>query len=433
MDKARFIYILRLFGLYEEEEEGWAGGPRLGIVMEYMECGSLASLLERVRPVPWALRFRLLHQVALGMNYLHGLRPPLLHLDLKPSNVLLNPELDVRLADFGLSKFKRGTTKQRAEQSEEDDDYGGTLEYMPPESFVSLNYRPTPATDVYSYAILTWSVLTGEQPYPHLNPKIMSSLLHLHVPRGQRPELESLKEVTGVEGLETMKELMERCWDNESQQRPSFKECSDLTEMIVSCHKSQMVPAVRQVQDVLMKMASSPSHESRPPFNIPTPAAAESSHPHPPPPSSMGLSEQFQTLRFEEPPSRGNGAVPERDPTQTEHRQGPGTPRPSGVNIRPPQGTYDFRQGEYGPPNTAPSRSRPSDHQLKPFPPTQTQPKFPAPGPAQPMFSWQQPPAYGFYPAGANISIIGPSSGVQIGHNNYMKVTQVQKPKKKKK
>nr|XP_014354305.1 PREDICTED: receptor-interacting serine/threonine-protein kinase 2-like [Latimeria chalumnae] len=94
MNKARFLYILRLFGVYEEEES--FGAVHLGIVMELMENGSLDQLLQHVVPVPWALKFRLIHEVALGMNYLHGLNPPLLHLDLKPNNVLLDEYFHVR-------------------------------------------------------------------------------------------------------------------------------------------------------------------------------------------------------------------------------------------------------------------------------------------------------------------------------------------------
>lgn len=106
MDEARFTYILRLFGLFVDEVEadakvaslGEAAAPRLGLVMEFMENGSLSSLRDRVPSVPWALRLRILHQVALGMNFLHSLSPPLLHLDLKPSNVLLDGELHVRVS-----------------------------------------------------------------------------------------------------------------------------------------------------------------------------------------------------------------------------------------------------------------------------------------------------------------------------------------------
>lgn len=101
MDKARFKYVVRLYGLFVDGgPAGSLGGalPRLGLVMEFMENGSLASLRSRVPSVPWALRLRILHQVALGMNFLHSLKPPLLHLDLKPGNVLLDGELHARVS-----------------------------------------------------------------------------------------------------------------------------------------------------------------------------------------------------------------------------------------------------------------------------------------------------------------------------------------------
>lgn len=46
---------------------------------------------------PWALVFRLAHQVALGINFLHSMSPALLHLDLKPSNVLLDSSLNAKV------------------------------------------------------------------------------------------------------------------------------------------------------------------------------------------------------------------------------------------------------------------------------------------------------------------------------------------------
>lgn len=96
MNEARFLYVLRLLGLYVDDVEPDA--PKLGLVMEFMENGSLSDLQYKVPSVPWALRLRILHQVALGMNFLHSLSPPLLHLDLKPSNVLLDGELHVRVS-----------------------------------------------------------------------------------------------------------------------------------------------------------------------------------------------------------------------------------------------------------------------------------------------------------------------------------------------
>ena len=48
--------------------------------------------------VPWALRIRIMHQIARGMNCLHLLKQQLLHMDLKPANVLLTKDFEVRVS-----------------------------------------------------------------------------------------------------------------------------------------------------------------------------------------------------------------------------------------------------------------------------------------------------------------------------------------------
>ncbi|XP_061119735.1 receptor-interacting serine/threonine-protein kinase 4-like [Conger conger] len=84
-------YVVRVFWVYRGVPPGRGLSSQVGLVMELMERGSVESLLKRLRgPPPWPLAFRLAHQVALGMNFVHKLCPPLLHLDLKPSNVLLD-------------------------------------------------------------------------------------------------------------------------------------------------------------------------------------------------------------------------------------------------------------------------------------------------------------------------------------------------------
>ncbi|CAB1345530.1 unnamed protein product [Coregonus sp. 'balchen'] len=90
-------YVLRILGVYQGCPPCSGLSSHLGLVMEFMERGSLAALQERLSaPPPWPLSFRLVHQVALGMNFLHHLDPPLLHLDLKPSNVLLDDSLHAK-------------------------------------------------------------------------------------------------------------------------------------------------------------------------------------------------------------------------------------------------------------------------------------------------------------------------------------------------
>uniref|UniRef100_A0A8C6P599 Protein kinase domain-containing protein n=1 Tax=Nothobranchius furzeri TaxID=105023 RepID=A0A8C6P599_NOTFU len=154
-----FEFVVRLYGTYD-------GTPsseeyrRRGLVMEYMRRGSIETLQkEMAGPPPLPLAFRLAHQVALGMNFLHS--KGVLHCDLKPSNVLLTDEFNAKLADFGLSRVSASVLDKRKIPSEE---VGGTYKYMPPEAF-DLSYEPVRSFDIYSYGILLWSIVTGQEPY----------------------------------------------------------------------------------------------------------------------------------------------------------------------------------------------------------------------------------------------------------------------------
>lgn len=87
MEMAKFRCILPVYGICSDP---------VGLVMEYMEAGSLEKLLASER-LPWDLRFRIIHETAVGMNFLHCMNPPLLHLDLKPANILLDGHYHVKV------------------------------------------------------------------------------------------------------------------------------------------------------------------------------------------------------------------------------------------------------------------------------------------------------------------------------------------------
>ncbi|XP_072359940.1 ankyrin repeat and protein kinase domain-containing protein 1-like isoform X3 [Scyliorhinus torazame] len=223
MKELQFQHIVRLVGLYQDP------GQPLGIVMELMENGSLASLQQQ-ELVPGPLKVRLIHEVALGMNYIHGLQPPLLHLDLNPRNVLLDEGLHAKVADFGLSKLKQFASSSALTS------IAGTIEYLPPEALKSdINqYKPIPATDVYSFGILMWSILTGKQPYS-----------------GQRPDLNLLPSEETLEKLKDLKELMQKCWHDQPQDRPPFNECRVQTEAAFRAHGTNAIDAAAQVGRIM--------------------------------------------------------------------------------------------------------------------------------------------------------------------------------------
>lgn len=231
-------YVIQVRGVFRGQTPSSGPSTQLGLVMEVMERGSLLSLQGSVPS--WPLVFRLAHQVALGINFLHTLTPPLLHLDLKPSNVLLDSSLNAKLTDFGLARLYHSITRTSRKDSEEE---GGTISYMPPEAF-HLSYSPTRASDIYSYGILLWSIVTGKQPYPFAE----SSLVRLRIPEGDRPSMDEIRRhAAGIAGLTRMMVLMERCWDTRPQQRPSALACTMETEELYKMHKHAINDAVHEV------------------------------------------------------------------------------------------------------------------------------------------------------------------------------------------
>uniref|UniRef100_A0A8C5P990 Protein kinase domain-containing protein n=1 Tax=Leptobrachium leishanense TaxID=445787 RepID=A0A8C5P990_9ANUR len=235
--------LITLFGIMKNTTKDTTEG-RQGIVMEYMALGSLDSQLKHFPKDAWALKFRILHEVAVGMNWLHNLLPPLLHLDLKPKNILLDEDLHVKISDFGLSKFTQGSSNCGGE-------LGGTLEYMPPEAF-QQGYQAHQSFDVYSFGILSCVVLTGNEPYsgaiPHLIP--------LLIPRGDRPLIDTLeKEASVVKFIDQAVQFTKQCWHNEKQKRPSFKECCKAWEEYYSAHKIDIIKAVVSLQEKICKGA----------------------------------------------------------------------------------------------------------------------------------------------------------------------------------
>src|SRR3989338_4472771 len=80
---------------------------RLFFVTEFAANGSLCdALFQRKVALPFPRKMAILKDVAQGMNWLHSLRPPLVHRDLKTGNVLLDDQWRAKVSDFGLSAIR---------------------------------------------------------------------------------------------------------------------------------------------------------------------------------------------------------------------------------------------------------------------------------------------------------------------------------------
>ncbi|GLJ34366.1 hypothetical protein SUGI_0690990 [Cryptomeria japonica] len=135
------------------------------LVYEYISNGTLRENLCGRGDIHmnWKTRVRIALETARGLAYLHNhANPPIIHRDVKSTNILLNEDLTAKVADFGLSKFIADGGKQRPGKGHVSTKVKGTLGYLDPEYYMSNHL--TDKSDVYSFGVVMLELLTARQP-----------------------------------------------------------------------------------------------------------------------------------------------------------------------------------------------------------------------------------------------------------------------------
>ncbi|KAL3529495.1 hypothetical protein ACH5RR_008817 [Cinchona calisaya] len=132
------------------------------LVYEFMKNGSLQDILQKVatgeKELDWLSRHRIALGIAAGLEYLHmNHTPRIIHRDLKPANVLLDDDMEARIADFGLAK-----AMPEAYTHVTSSNVVGTLGYIAPEYHQTLKF--TDKCDIYSFGVLLASLVMGKLP-----------------------------------------------------------------------------------------------------------------------------------------------------------------------------------------------------------------------------------------------------------------------------
>ncbi|XP_006853555.2 probable LRR receptor-like serine/threonine-protein kinase At4g26540 [Amborella trichopoda] len=150
---------------------GYCSSPNAKLLLyDYMPNGSLGSLLHEGGSVgkgvggvvgEWEVRYNVLLGAAQGLAYLHhDCTPPILHRDVKSNNILLGPQYEPYLADFGVAKLMNGEAHQASRSNYPQ--FAGSYGYIAPEYGCML--RITEKSDVYSFGVVALEVLTGKRP-----------------------------------------------------------------------------------------------------------------------------------------------------------------------------------------------------------------------------------------------------------------------------
>ncbi|XP_063950750.1 uncharacterized protein LOC108220529 isoform X2 [Daucus carota subsp. sativus] len=203
LGQLRHPNIVALYGVV-------ADGPatNLATVTEFMINGSLKQVFRRKdRTIDRRKRLILAMDTAFGMEYLH--EKNIVHFDLKSHNLLVNmrdPRRPVcKIGDLGLSKIKQKTLVSGGVR--------GTVPWMAPE-LLSCKSLVTEKVDVYSFGIVMWELLTGEEPYS----KMRSHEIIAGIIKGTlRPETPAWCDPA-------WRSLMEKCWSTDPANRPAFSE-----------------------------------------------------------------------------------------------------------------------------------------------------------------------------------------------------------------
>ncbi|XP_075493560.1 uncharacterized protein LOC142531348 [Primulina tabacum] len=129
------------------------------LLYEYMPNGSLDDLLHRKDKcdnfaADWVTRYNIALGVAQGICYLHhDCDPVIVHRDLKPSNILLDVEMEARVADFGVAKLIQNDESMSV--------IAGSYGYIAPEYAYTLQVDEK--SDIYSYGVVLMEILTGKR------------------------------------------------------------------------------------------------------------------------------------------------------------------------------------------------------------------------------------------------------------------------------
>ena len=213
---------------------------QLFIVMEYVPGTDLKALiLKRGRFTPEEA-IPLLIQACAGIGYAH--RAGLVHYDVKPQNMLVTPDMRLKVTDFGIARAL--STIHPEEQSEV---IWGSPQYFSPEQ--AAGAAPSPASDVYSLGVILYEMLTGSLPF---RAGSAVELAHLHIEAEPVPIVEMLPDIPPA-----LEQILTKVLSKEPSQR--YRTADQLGRVLMNFGNAKSAPALSLTPEAVSVPASLPA------------------------------------------------------------------------------------------------------------------------------------------------------------------------------
>ncbi len=129
-------------------------GVTIYVVMDYIEGESLDKVLKAEGPQPEEVVIEWAKQLCDALSYLHSQKPPIIYRDMKPANIMLKPEGNIKIIDFGIAR-------EYKEQALSDTTVLGTKGYAPPEQYSG---QTDARSDIFALGMTMHHLLTGIDP-----------------------------------------------------------------------------------------------------------------------------------------------------------------------------------------------------------------------------------------------------------------------------
>ncbi len=198
---------------------------QLFLVMEYVPGKDLKTLIKQRLRFSSEEALPLLIQACAGIGYAH--RAGLVHCDVKPQNMLVTPDMRLKVADFGIARAL--ATIHPEEQAEV---VWGSPQYFAPEQ--ALGAAPAPASDVYSLGIIMYEMLTGSLPF---KANTDAELARQHVEE-KAPELsEMVPEISPV-----LEQILRKVLSKEPSQR--YRTADQLGRVLMNFGNARSAPSL---------------------------------------------------------------------------------------------------------------------------------------------------------------------------------------------